>query len=149
MANATLTTRIGISLEALFATWFVCGVFTGLHFRDFGISLLFLFWSVPFFAVGWILAGIPIIALGNLILRIPTIILGIAGAMAGVFVILLFPVIEWVSYLINPVPGITHSIYLPWSDLMGWPAFCAALGAGGTILYRWLLSRLARRTSDH
>src|SRR5260370_42530827 len=75
MANATLTTRIGISLEALFATWFVCGVSTGLHSRDFGISLLFFFWSVPFFAVGWILMGIPIIAMGDLILRIPTIIL--------------------------------------------------------------------------
>jgi len=117
MANATLTTRIEISLEALAATWFVCGVSTGLHSRDFGISLLFLFWSVPFFAVGWILMGIPIIAMGNLILRIPTIILGIAGAMAGVFVILLLPVLDWVRYLINPVPGNTHSIDLPWSYL--------------------------------
>ncbi len=61
--------------------------------------------------------GIPIIAMGNLILRIPTIILGIAGAMAGVFVILLLPVLDWVRYLINPVPGNTHSIDLPWSYL--------------------------------
>jgi hypothetical protein len=26
--------------------------------------------------------------------------------------------------------------------LKGWPAFCAALGAGGTMLYRWLISRV-------
>jgi hypothetical protein len=141
MATVTLTTRIRISLVALAATWFVCGVSTGLHFLDPAISLLFLFWSVPFFAVAWILTGVPLIAMGNLALKIPTVLLGIAGAMAGVFVILLLPMLEWVRYLIRPVPGFTHSIDLPWSYLKGWPAFCALLGAGGTVLYRCLLSR--------
>jgi hypothetical protein len=37
------------------------------------------------------------------------------------------------------------AIHLPWAYLMGWPAFCAALGAGGTILYRWLFSLVMRR----
>jgi hypothetical protein len=87
------------------------------------------------------LMGIPMLAMGNLILRIPTIILGIAGAMAGVFVLLLLPMLEWVGDVMKPVPGVTHSFDLPWSYLKVWPVFCAALGAGGAMLYRSLLSR--------
>jgi hypothetical protein len=141
MATVTLTTRIQISLVALAATWFVCGIATGLRFRDPAISLLVLFWSVPWFAAGWIFTGVPIIAVGNLALRIPTILLGIAGAMAAVFVLLLLPMLEWVMESMSPVPGVTHSIDLPWSYVKGWPVFCAVLGAGGTMLYRLLLLR--------
>jgi hypothetical protein len=141
MATVTLTTRIKLSLVALAASWFVCGIATGLHVRNPAISLLVLFWSVPWFAAGWMFMGIPMLAMGNLILRIPTIILGIAGAMAGVFVLLFLPMLEWVLDVMKPVPGVTHSIDLPWSYLKGWPVFCAALGVGGAMLYRWLLSR--------
>ena len=49
MATASLTTRIQISLVALAATWFLCGVSAGLRFLDPTISLLFFFWSVPLF----------------------------------------------------------------------------------------------------
>src|SRR6266478_4192012 len=122
MATVSLTTRIQISLVALAATWFVCGVSTGFHFLDPVISLLFLFWSVPFFAVAWIFTGVPLIAMGNLALRIPTVLLSIAGAIAGVLVLLLLPMLEWVRDLISPIPGVTHSIDLPWSYLKGWPA---------------------------
>jgi hypothetical protein len=87
---------------------------------------------------------IPMLAMGNQILRIPAIVLGIAGAMAGVFIVLFLPLLEWVESVIKPNPGLTQSFSLPWSYLKGWPAFCAALGAGGAMLYRWLLLRASR-----
>jgi hypothetical protein len=141
MSNAGLSTRIQISLIALAAMYIACVVSAGLRYWDLQIFLLFLFWSVPFFVVAWIVTGLPIVAAGNLVLRVPMILVALAGAAAGDFVLLLLPLIEWIKYLIWPIPGQSRSISLPWSYLMGWPAFCAALGAGGTILYRWLLSR--------
>ena len=141
MSNVKLLTRIQISLIALAATYIVGGVSVGFRFWDLRIFLLFLFWSLPFFAVAWILTGAPIIAAGDLVLRVPVILVVLAGAAAGVLVLLLLPLVEWVKYLIWPTPGISRSIDLPWSYLRGWPSFCAALGAGGTVLYRWLLSR--------
>jgi hypothetical protein len=140
MSNVKLSTRIQISLIALAATYIAGDVSVGFRFWDLQISLLFLIWSLPFFAVAWIVTGVPIIAAGNLVLRIPLILVVLAGAAAGVFVLLLLPLVEWVKYLIWPTPGISRSISLPWSYLVGWPAFCAALGAGGTMLYRGLLS---------
>jgi hypothetical protein len=142
MSNARLSTRIQISLIALAATYIACAVCFGLRSWNLQITLLSLIWSLPFFATAWIVTGVPIIAAGNLVLRVPVILIGLAGAAAGVFVLLLLPLMEWVKFLIWPIPGINHSINLPWSYLMGWPAFCAALGAGGTVLYRWLLSRI-------
>jgi hypothetical protein len=139
MARAKISTRVQISLIALAATYIVGDVSIGLWFWDLQISLLFLIWSIPFFAVGWLVTGVPIIAAGDLVLRIPTVLVAVMGAAAGVFVLLLMPLLEWLRYLIWTTPGITHSIDLPWSYLKGWPAFCAALGAGGTMLYRWLL----------
>jgi hypothetical protein len=141
MSNVKLSRRMQISLIALAATYIVGGVSVGIRFWDHQISLLFLIWSLPFFAVAWIVTGVPIIAAGNLILRIPVILVVLAGAAGGVFVLLLLPLIDWVKYLLWPTPGISRPINLPWSYLVGWPAFCAALGAGGTVLYRWLLSR--------
>ena len=141
MATVTLTTRIGISLVALAVTWLVCGVSTALRFLDPEVALLFFLWSVPFFAVAWIVTGVPIIAMGNLALRIPTVLVALAGALGGVFVLFLPLMLEWARDLTSPVPGVTRSIHLPWSYLKGWPAFCALLGACGTVLYRWLLSR--------
>ena len=130
---------------ALAATYIVDGVCVGFRFLDLRICLLFFIWSLPFFAVAWMVTGVPIIAAGNLVLKVPVILVVLAGATAGVFVVLLLPLIEWVKYLISPAPGISRSISLPWSYLMGWPVFCAALGAGGTVLYRWLLSRIMNR----
>jgi hypothetical protein len=141
MSNAKLSTRIQISLLALAATYIAGGVSVGFRFWDLQIFLLFLFWSLPFFAVAWIVTGVPIVAAANLVLRIPAILVVLAGAVAGVFVLLLLPLVELIKYLLWPTPGISRSISLPWSYLRGWPAFCAAMGAGGTVLYRWLLSR--------
>jgi hypothetical protein len=143
MTTVTLTTRIGISLVALAVTWLVCGVSAGLRFRDPELALLFFVWSVPFFAVAWIVTGVPIIAMGNLALRIPTVLVALAGALGGVFVLFLPTMLEWARDLTSPVPGVTHSIHLPWSYLKGSPAFCALLGACGMVLYRWLLSRVS------
>jgi hypothetical protein len=142
MSNVKLSSRIQISLIALAATYIAGDVSVGLRFWDIQISLIFLIWSLPFFAVAWIVTGVPIVAAGNLVLRIPVILVILAGAAAGVLVLFLLPLVDWVKYLIWPTPGISRSINLPWSYLMGWPAFCAALGAGGTFLYRWLLSRI-------
>jgi hypothetical protein len=144
MSNVKLSTRIQLSLIALAAMYIACAVSVGLRYWDLEIPLLFLFWSVPFFAIAWIVTGVPIVAAGNLVLRIPAILVALAGATAGVFVLLLQPLVEWIKYLLWPTPGISRSINLPWSYLAGWPAFCAALGAGGTVMYRWLLSRAIR-----
>jgi hypothetical protein len=145
MSNVKLSTRIQISLIALAATYIVGGVSVGFRFWDVRIFLIFLFWSLPFFAVAWIVAGVPIVASGSLALRIPVILVALAGAAAGVFIVLLLPLVDWIKYLLWPTPGISRSIDLPWSYLRGWPAFCAALGAGGAALYRWLLSRVIRQ----
>jgi hypothetical protein len=142
MENIPIFNRIATSLEALGIVWFVSGIAFGAHFRDVSASLLFFFWSVPFFAAGWILAGIPIIAMGSRILKIPVFVLGILGAAVGFFVILFFPLLDWTIHLLRPVAGVRYGLDLRWSYLIGWPAFCAALGAGGMIIYRWLFSRM-------
>jgi hypothetical protein len=142
MSSVKLSTRIQISLIALAAAYITGGVSVGFRFWDLRIFLLFLIWSLPFFAVAWVVAGVPIIAAGNLVVRIPLIVALLAGAAAGVLVLMLLPLLEWVKFLICPTPGVIRSIDLPRSYLMGWPAFCAALGAVGTIQYRWLLARI-------
>ena len=142
MSNGKLSTRIQISLIALAATYIVGGVSVGFRFWDVRIFLMFLFWSLPFFAVAWIVAGVPVVAAGDVVLKIPVILVWVAGAAAGVFIVILLPLVDWIKYLLWPTPGISRSISLPWSYLKGWPAFCAALGAGGAALYRWLLSRV-------
>src|SRR5271155_1072070 len=95
MSNVKLTNRIQISLIALAATYVAGGVSVGFRFWDFQISLLFLIWSLPFFAVAWIVTGVPIIAAGNLVLRIPVILVVLAGGAAGVFVLSLLPLVDW------------------------------------------------------
>jgi hypothetical protein len=148
MSNVRLSSRIQISLIALAATYIVGGVSVGFRFWDVRIFLMFLFWSLPFFAVAWVIAGAPIVAAGNLVLRIPVILVVLAGAAAGVLIIMLLPLVDWIRYLLWPTPGISRSIDLPWSYLKGWPAFCAALGAGGAALYRWLLSRVISQSLE-
>jgi hypothetical protein len=142
MSDIKLSTRIQISLMALAATYIVGGVSVGFRFWDVRIFLMFLFWSLPFFAVAWIVAGVPIVAAGNVVLRIPVILGVLAGAAAGVLIVMLLPLVDWIKYVLLPTPGIRRSISLPWSYLRGWPAFCAALGAGGAALYRWLFPRV-------
>jgi hypothetical protein len=62
MSNVRLSSRIQISLIALAATYIVGGVSVGFRFWDVRIFLMFLFWSLPFFAVAWVIAGAPIVA---------------------------------------------------------------------------------------
>jgi len=133
--NTSLTTRIEVSLRALGIVWFVSGIAFGVHFRDAFASCLFFFWSMPFFIVGWLVTGIPVVAMGNQIFRIPKIILAVSGAVLGIFVTLLPFELDWAISL-----GAKH-FRLGWSDFKGWPAFGAGIGAGGVILYVWLLSR--------
>jgi hypothetical protein len=141
MLTPTLPIRIANSLEAIGICWVVSGIASGLRFRDPRVSVLFFLWSLPFFAVGWVLVGIPIIAMGNRILRIPKIFLGIAGAIAGAFVIL-FPI-----FVVSVISrGTVDFAGWRWSSLKSWPAFGAGIGACAVILYRWLLSRAIYRT---
>src|SRR6267154_81213 len=115
MENATLTIHIASSLRALGVCWFVSGVALGFYIWDVRGTLIFFFWSLPFFVVGWILVAIPIIVMGNQILRIPKILLGVAGAAAGAFVILLPTLALWAISL-----GTEH-FRLDWAYLKGWP----------------------------
>jgi hypothetical protein len=100
MAKAKISTRVQISLIALAATYIVGDVSIGLWFWDLQISLLFLIWSIPFFAVGWLVTGVPVIAAGDLVLRIPIVLVAVMGAAAGVFVLLLMRLFELLRYLI-------------------------------------------------
>jgi hypothetical protein len=139
MENATLPIRIASSVEALGICWFVSAVAAGLRFRDPRVSVLLFLWSLPFFAVAWVLVGIPIIAMGNQILRIPTLLLGVAGAIAGAFIMLLpFFVVSVIAR------GTIDFAGWRWSSLKSWPAFGGGIGASGLILYSWLLSRAIR-----
>lgn len=136
MTNVSLTFRIACSLKALGICWLVSGLLFGSFFRDTRGFFLFFFWSVPFFVAGWILVGIPILAMGNRILKMPKIFLGIAGAVAGAFLILFpFFVVSVISR------GTVDFTGWRWSSLKSGPAFGAGIGASGVILYRWLLSR--------
>ena len=54
---------------------------------------------------------------------------------------LIFPLLDWTIHLLRPVAGVRYGLDLRWSYLIGWPGFCASLGAGGMIIYRWLFSR--------
>jgi hypothetical protein len=141
MEDIPLFGRIVASLKALGILWFVSGIAFGAHFRDVSASFLFFFWSMPYFAAGWVLAGIPVIAIGSRVLKIPVFVLGILGAAVGFFVILFFPLLDWTIHLMRPVAGVRYGLDLRWSYLIGWPGFCASLGAGGMIIYRWLFSR--------
>jgi hypothetical protein len=138
MASEAVKTRIGISLVALAIAWVVSGFAFGWRLGDARASFAFFVWSIPFFAAAWVVMGIPIIALGNRILRVPQILLGISGAAVGALVMHFPAVIVWAISLGND-QHFDSSTFRDWSYWKGWPAFGAAIGAGVTIIYRWLL----------
>jgi hypothetical protein len=133
MANAELTTRIELSLLTLAISWFLSGLALSVHLWDARAGFLFFVWSVPFFVAGWVLLGIPAIAMSTQILMLSPVVLGVSGAIAGLFIMLL-PT-GWLIAL-----GAVQ-FKLTWSIVTGWDGFGAAIGAGGMLLYRWLLSR--------
>jgi hypothetical protein len=141
MGDIPLFGRIVASLKALGIVWFISGIAVGAYFRDLSAIFLVFVWSVPFFAAGWILAGIPVVAIGSRVLKVPFFVLGILGAAVGFFMILFAPLLDWTMHLLHPVAGVRYGFALHWSYLIGWPGFCASLGAGGMIMYRWLFSR--------
>jgi len=143
MPNTPRQIRIELSAIALAICWFVYGIGFGLYLRDVQGSFLFFIWSVPFFAIGWILVGIPIIAMGNRILKIPRILLGIAGAIAAPLIILAFFI--FVALLVNH--GTLDFSKWSWSSAKGGPlfGFASANGASALVIYHWLLSRKANR----
>ena len=141
MQDIPLFGRVVASLKALGILWLISGIAISAYYRDLSALFLVFVWSVPLFAAGWVLAGLPLIAIGNRVLKIPVIVLGILGAAAGCFVISLFPLWDWAMHLLHPVAGVRYGLDLRWSYLIGWPAYCAFLGAGGMIMYRWLFSR--------
>jgi hypothetical protein len=64
-----------------------------------------------------------------------SLILGITGALAGGLIMLAPAAIaRWTS------PQ-THFAPFAWSELAGWPALGAAIGAAGPLFYSWLFSR--------
>jgi hypothetical protein len=135
MADVDLTTRIQASLFALAIAWLLSGLALGIRVWDARACFLFFVWSVPFFAVGWILLGIPVIAMGAQILKHSRVVLGISGAIVGFFIMLLPYAIIWMI-----TPGAKH-FNLDWSFFKGWPGFGAVIGAGAISSYRWLLAR--------
>jgi hypothetical protein len=135
MADIRLARRIKLSLVALAISWLLSGLALSVHFRLGMDSFVFFFWSVPLFAMGWVLLGIPVIVMGTQILKLPRVVLGVSGAAVGIFIMLLPVEIEWMISL-----G-AKPFKLDWSILKGWPGFGAAIGAGGMLFYHWLLSR--------
>src|ERR1700747_220368 len=115
MADIDLTTRVETSFFALAIAWFLSGIAFGLRFWDARACSLFFLWSMPFFAVGWVLLGIPVIAMGTRILEHSHIVLGVSGAIAGLCIMLLPTV--WMIAL-----GAIQ-FKLDWSILKGLPGF--------------------------
>lgn len=140
MEKLALTPRVVISIEALGICWFVSGVLFGLFLRDAQAMFAYFFWSVPFFVAGWLLVGIPLIATGHWLLRMPGILLGLAGAVGGVFIMLL-------PYLVA-LAASSGSAHLSFgrSNLSYWTAFNAGIGSAAVMIYRWLLFREINRT---
>ncbi len=149
MQNVILPIRVILSFAALAICWLVSTIAFALHIGDDRALVAFFIWSVPFFAVGWILAGIPIIAMGVRILKIPKLLLGVAGAVAGLLVMLLPVLVMWV---ISPgdvnFTNLTKTKWT-WSDGDVLFVFAAGIGASATILYSWLLSRAIDRTTSN
>ena len=137
MARIALKTRLAFSLTAVGVTWLLSGILFSIYCRDINALYAFWIWSVPFFAVGWVIVGIPLVELDDqrpLTLG-SSLILGITGAVAGGMIMLAPTAIpRWTS------PH-THFVPFAWSALAGWPALGAAIGAAGPLFYSWLLSR--------
>jgi hypothetical protein len=142
VAKIALKARIGFSLTAVGVTWLLSGIAFSIYCRDVRALVAFLTWSVPFFALGWVIVGIPLIGLSD---QLPltrgfSLILAISGSLAG-GVIMLAPgaLARWMS---------PQSHFVPFSlaDLTGWPAFGAAIGATAMLFYGWLLSRYVSLT---
>jgi hypothetical protein len=137
VAKIALRTRLGFSLTAVGAAWLLSGIAFSLYLRDINALLGFWIWSIPFFAVGWVIVGIPLAALDYQRPLTPgsSLILGITGAVAG-GMIMLAPAA--IARLTSPQ---MHFVPFTWSELAGWPALGAAIGAAGPLFYSWLLSR--------
>jgi hypothetical protein len=97
--------------------------------RDVNATVVFFIWSVPFFAAGWILAGLPMIARGDRMLKFPILLMVIAGAIAGTLVVLLPFVLT--ALILN------GSIHLQpgWKFKNALPAFGAGTGACAVMLF--------------
>jgi hypothetical protein len=65
VANIALKARIGFSLTAAGVTWLLSAIAFGIYSRDAKALVAFLIWSIPFFALGWVIVGVPLIALSN------------------------------------------------------------------------------------
>ncbi len=142
MAQIALKARIGFSLTAVGVTWLLSGIAFSIYGRDVRALVVFLIWSIPFFALGYVTVGVPLIAFtGQLPLKPGlTLILGIAGVLVG-GMIMLVPVVyvRWVS------PA-SHFMPYTMADLTGWPLLGAAIGATAMSFYGWLLSRYVSLT---
>jgi hypothetical protein len=137
VARIALRTRLGFSLTAVGVTWLLSGIAFSIYLRDINALLAFWIWGTPFFAVGWVIVGIPMAALDyqRPLTLGSSLILGITGAVAGGMIMLAPAAIaRWTS------PH-THFAPFAWSELAGWPALGAAIGAAGPLFYSWLLSR--------
>jgi hypothetical protein len=142
MAKIALKARIGFSLTAVGVTWLLSGIAFSIYGRDSRALVAFLIWSVPFFALGWVIVGVPLIAWSDQLPLKPgfTLFLGIIGALAG-GVIMLAPgvLVRWMS------PG-SHFTPFSLAELTGWPSLGAAIGATAMLFYGWSLSRYVSLT---
>ena len=131
--------RIETSLRALAICWLISGIAVGLRYHDMKLGMLFLMWSFPLCALGWVLAGLPAIALGGWMLRVPKLLLAVAGAVAGLLVMLL-PAMVTLWMMREPARQLgVDRAYVSRSATLA-----AAMGASATVLYSVLLGRAVR-----
>ena len=142
MAKIALKARVGFSLTAVGVTWLLSSIAFGIYGRDARALVAFLIWSVPFFALGWLIVGIPLIAWGDRLPQNPgfTLILGIAGAVAG-GMIMLVP-----GVYVRSVSPASHFMPYTIAELAGWPSLGAAIGATAMLFYAWLVARYVSLT---
>ena len=129
--------RIWSSLIALAICWFSGGIALGIAIHDLRGIFLFFIWSIPFFAVGWLLVGLPVILLGDRVLRVPVLVMGIAGAFAG-FLSYCLPFVVGASIL-----GSNGKFKMDWNSPKAVLLKIAiGIAACALMLYRWMLAHL-------
>ena len=129
----------GIFLTGMGPIWFVSGGAVAIQARDASVAPLVWVWSVPVFVFGWVLMGLPLIAMGDVVCRTPKMILGVAGAVAGIFS---HPASSGDPRVDRSQNEFAFCVDLARYGRLG--RLFAGIGATGTVLYGWLLSRRSR-----
>ncbi len=131
--------RMETSLRALAICWLISGIAIGLRYHDMKLGMLFLMWSFPLCALGWVVVGLPVIALDGRILRVPKLLLAGAGAVAGLLVLLLPALVMlWMMQGPGQQVGVDRAYLIRSATL------AATMGSSATVLYGVLLGSAVR-----